>query len=125
MLVLLKADRFPDLREEIPTITTVSTIAFEIFGPVTTRLALDKAGETGDRSYRWLRRMRDGVEVLKFGPLSGRFGGRCGAFSNVVGWRLATDLRAQVGLVLAVEQRSQHAAVQCTCPEQGVADREG
>jgi hypothetical protein len=52
MLVLLQADRFPDLREEITTITIVSTIALEIFGPVATRFALDKAGETGDRSDR-------------------------------------------------------------------------
>jgi len=51
-MALVAADRFPGLREEILTITIVSTIAFEIFGPVATRLALDKAGETGDGSDR-------------------------------------------------------------------------
>ncbi|MGB0631802.1 MAG: hypothetical protein ACPGRZ_14015 [Alphaproteobacteria bacterium] len=51
-MALVAADRFPDLREEILTITIVSTIAFEIFGPVATRLALDKAGETGSEDKR-------------------------------------------------------------------------
>jgi Kef-type K+ transport system membrane component KefB len=45
-MALVAADRFPEFREVILTVTIGTTIAFEIFGPIATRLALEKVGET-------------------------------------------------------------------------------
>lgn len=45
-MALVAGDRFPELREVILTVTIGATIVFEIFGPITTRVALDKAGES-------------------------------------------------------------------------------
>jgi len=45
-MALVAGDRFPDLREAILTVTIGTTIAFEIFGPIATRIALDKAGKS-------------------------------------------------------------------------------
>jgi hypothetical protein len=45
-MALVASDRFPDFREAILTVTIGTTIVFEIFGPIGTRLALEKVGET-------------------------------------------------------------------------------
>lgn len=45
-MALVAGDRFPDLREIILTVTIVTTIAFELFGPLFTRTALEKVGES-------------------------------------------------------------------------------
>lgn len=45
-MALIAGDRFPELREVILTVTIGATIVFEIFGPISTRVALDKAGES-------------------------------------------------------------------------------
>ncbi len=45
-MALVAGDRFPDLREVLLTITIGTTIAFEILGPIATRVALDKAGKS-------------------------------------------------------------------------------
>lgn len=45
-MALVAGNRFPDLREVILTVTIGTTIVFEIFGPIATRVALDKTGES-------------------------------------------------------------------------------
>ncbi len=42
-MALVAGDRFPDLREVILTVTIGTTIVFEVFGPIATRVALDQA----------------------------------------------------------------------------------
>jgi Kef-type K+ transport system membrane component KefB len=42
-MALVAGDHFPDLREVILTVTIGTTVVFEIFGPIATRVALDKA----------------------------------------------------------------------------------
>lgn len=44
-MALVAGDRFPEFREAILAITVGTTIMFEIFGPIGTRVALAKAGE--------------------------------------------------------------------------------
>jgi Kef-type K+ transport system membrane component KefB len=46
-LALLARDRFPDLAETIVPVVVVSTVLFELVGPVMTRLALHRTGEAG------------------------------------------------------------------------------
>jgi len=48
-MALVAGDHFPELRQTLLTTTIGTTIAFEIFGPIATRIALDKAGESHDR----------------------------------------------------------------------------
>lgn len=45
-MALVAGDRFPDLREVILTVTIGTTIVFEVLGPIATRVALDKVGES-------------------------------------------------------------------------------
>jgi Kef-type K+ transport system membrane component KefB len=45
-MALVAGDHFPDLREVILTVTIGTTVVFEIFGPIATRVALDKAEES-------------------------------------------------------------------------------
>lgn len=44
-LSLLAADRFPDVGDDLLTVVVAATVAFELFGPILTRLALNKVGE--------------------------------------------------------------------------------
>lgn len=46
-LALLARERFPDLAEIIVPVVVVSTVIFELAGPVMTRLALQRTGEAG------------------------------------------------------------------------------
>lgn len=46
-LALLARDRFPEVADVIVPVVVVSTVLFELVGPVLTRLALERAGEAG------------------------------------------------------------------------------
>lgn len=45
-MALVAGDHFPDLREVILTVTIGTTVLFEIFGPIATRIALNKAKDS-------------------------------------------------------------------------------
>ncbi len=47
-MALLAAQRFPELRDTIVPVVLVSTVVFELLGPVATRRALVRMGEAGD-----------------------------------------------------------------------------
>jgi Kef-type K+ transport system membrane component KefB len=46
-LGLVAAERFPQLAEQIISVTVGTTVVFELFGPLTTRYALHRSGESG------------------------------------------------------------------------------
>ena len=46
-MALLAAQRFPELADQIMPIVIASTVIFELFGPVATRTALRRVGESG------------------------------------------------------------------------------
>jgi Kef-type K+ transport system membrane component KefB len=45
-MALVAADHFPEVSEVILTVTITTTVIFEIFGPIGTRLALEKVGNS-------------------------------------------------------------------------------
>ena len=47
-LGLLAAGRFPLFAEEILAVVIAATVVFELIGPVVTKNALKRVGETGD-----------------------------------------------------------------------------
>lgn len=42
---LIAVDQFPDIGEQVLTVTVVATVVFELFGPLATRVALMRSGE--------------------------------------------------------------------------------
>jgi Kef-type K+ transport system membrane component KefB len=48
-MALLAAQKRPELAEMILTVVVASTVLFEVVGPVLTRIALVRMGETGNR----------------------------------------------------------------------------
>ncbi len=48
-MALVAGHHFPGLKDTILTVTIGTTVVFEIFGPLLTQIALQKAGETEDR----------------------------------------------------------------------------
>lgn len=51
-MALVAGNHFPEYRDSILTITIVTTIAFEIFGPLATRISLQKATQHNHRTPR-------------------------------------------------------------------------
>lgn len=51
-LALVAADRFPEFGDELLSLLVSTTFVFEVLGPIATRVALHRAGETGARARR-------------------------------------------------------------------------
>jgi Kef-type K+ transport system membrane component KefB len=49
-MALMASNRFPDISDIIIPVTVISTVAFEIGGPLITRLSLERVGESARRS---------------------------------------------------------------------------